>query len=58
MTVDNWVSPPGQVSVISVAVASMVRGLRRGVLTCFFRTGGGEFHSTKPASAISIRALG
>jgi hypothetical protein len=36
----------------------MVRGLRRGVLTCRFMTGGGEFHSTRPASAVSIRALG
>src|SRR4051794_20901956 len=57
--VDNWVGPPGQVSVISVAVVSMVRGSRRGMLTSFFRTGGGEFQSTKPpVASISTRAFG
>jgi hypothetical protein len=54
------VAQQGQVSVISVAVASMVGGLRRCTPTCRFETGGGEFRSTRPvsASAVSIRALG
>jgi hypothetical protein len=58
VTVDNSINPSGQVSVISVALASIIRGLRRGVLTCRFTIGDGEFQSTKPALVISIRASG